>query len=205
MPQYELDFTNVESYALLGAGTHSVIVSKAEYKTASTGTPMLSVTYKNSNGDAAFDNFTLVPQSLWKLKMFLEAVFGVPITGKINLDPATLLNRPLVIKIQDEPYIDDMGKAGSRARVLPEYTVAQISAVVNTPINPNSPSNLFNNPGMPQPPVQNISSPTPTPIPTPTPVVPQPNPVVTPVIPTTPSIPQAGSAEPARPKLPWER
>lgn len=83
-----LDFTNVESSSRMPAGTHRVTVSKVEAKKAQSGNDMLAVTYKNGNGDLAYDNFVLLPQALWKLKLFLEAVFNAPITGAIDLDPA---------------------------------------------------------------------------------------------------------------------
>lgn len=197
MPMIDLDFTNIETSKRMSAGTHQVIVSSSEIKTASSGNQMLSVVYKATDGSVAYDNFVLLPQSMWKLKMFLEAALQTPLNSKIQFNPKNILNKRLVIKVEDEEYINNNGEPAIRARVTSDYAPIPLDAMVGVA------------PSIPQAPAapQNV-----TPVP---PVAPQPQsipvaPVQSPVVPQSTSVSQptvdvAPTPTPvARPKLPWE-
>ena len=203
MPFVDLDFTNIETSRRMSAGTHQVSISSAEIKTAQSGNQMLAVTYKETDGSVAYDNFVLLPQSMWKLKMFLEAVFQTPLNSRMQLDPRNIIGKRLVIKVEDEEYINNSGEPATRARVTSDYASIPLDAMVGVaPSIPQTPTATPN--PVPVPPVasqpQSVPvAPATTPV-QPTPVVPTPQStptVETPVAPTPTAT--------ARPKLPWER
>lgn len=178
----DLDFTGVETSVKMRAGKQKVTVSAAELKKASTGSSMLAVTFKNAEGEVAFENFPLLPTTMWKLKMFLEAVYNTPITAQFRLNPDALVNKSLFITTEDEQYINSSGNPAVRARVLTDYaplSVTETLGVAPSPVMPTSPApSAMSTPVMPTAPTM------------PTEATPQPE--VKPVAPT------------ARPKLPWE-
>ena len=176
MALINLDFTNVESNRRLDPGVHTVSISNAELKKASTGADMLAITYRDDTGATAFDNFVILPQSMWKLKIFLEAVYNSPFTSKVSLDSKTLIGKKLIITTEDEEYINTNGQPAKRTRVIPEYKSITVTEMMGE---------------TPKPPFVE------TPKPEPEVVAPQPTPAPTPVQPTQPT-------RPARPKLPWE-
>ena len=196
MSLLNLDFTGIETSKRMSAGTHIVTISSAEAKTASSGNNMLAITYRDDTEDSvAYDNFVLLPQSMWKLKMFLEAVFQTPFTSKISLDPKNLVGRKLVIKTEDESYVNNEGNPAIRCRVLSDYAPIALNDMIGVAPAPAA-----------------VPNPTPvtpvTPTPNPTPVAPAPTvntsqPQVSPT-PTAPQVEVAPSATPSRPKLPWE-
>lgn len=92
------------------AGNYDVSVAKAELTTAkSSGKPMIAVQYRISEpeeheGRILFDNFSLQPQALWKLKGFLQALewAGIDEDG-LELDPAELIGAQLTVAVIQEP------------------------------------------------------------------------------------------------------
>ena len=193
MALLNLDFTNIETNKRMSAGTHTVIISSAEVKPASTGAQMLSITYKDEEGATAFDNFVILPQSLWKLKIFLEAVFNTPFTSKINLEPKSLLNKKLIITTEDEEYINSNGQPATRARVSTDYKAVSVASMMGvTPKTIETPK-----------PVERPTPVQPTPVAPTQPTIPV---LETPVedVPTMPTETPTTSAPTNRPKLPWE-
>ena len=99
---YELDFTGVQSSNLIPEGIHTVRVSSAEFKKASTGSDQLQVTFEASDGAIRSAWYSLVPQALWKLKGFLE-VLGIPCEGKIKLNTAAFKGKTCSITVEPDP------------------------------------------------------------------------------------------------------
>lgn len=229
----QLDFTNVQVNQKMEAGTKIVTITNAETKTASTGSPMIAVTYTDDAGGVAFDNFVLLPQSLWELKIFLEAVFQTPFTSKINFEPKSLKGKRLVVTVEDEEYVNTEGKTAIRSRVfdykplsvtemmgvtpttpfakpadnfMGDYMAGNASVPVGTPVSnvpPVAPAQPVVNPT--PAPVSPVVNPAPTVAPTPTvPVAPTPSvQPQQPAVNTTPVQPQATPVM-SKPKLPWE-
>lgn len=227
-----LDFTNIETSRRMSAGTHQVTISSAEIKTASSGNQMLAVVYRDADGAVAYDNFVLLPQSMWKLKMFLETVFQVPFNSKIQFDPKNIVNRKLIIKVEDEDYVSpSTGEPSVRARVTSDYQPVPLDSMIGiAPSIPQTPTAVPNS--TPVPPVGTIQQSTPggltTPVITepalqptvvqPAPVYPRQEPVqpvapvesapIPPVPQPTPVVETPVAPTPtatSRPKLPWEK
>lgn len=230
-----LDFTNIETSRRMSAGTHQVTISSSEIKTASSGNQMLAVTYRDADGAVAYDNFVLLPQSMWKLKMFLEAVFQAPFNSKVQFDPKNIVNRRLVIKVEDEDYVSpSTGEPSVRARVTSDYQPVPLDSMIGiAPSIPQTPTAAPN--PAPVPPVGTIQQSAPggitTPVPPvipkaavqptvvqPAPVYPGQEPVqpaapvesapIPPVPQSTPVVETPVAPTPtatSRPKLPWEK
>lgn len=99
---FELDFTGIESSNLIPEGTHTVVVSDAEFKKASTGSDQLQVTFKTADGAVRSSWYNLQPQALWKLKGFLETI-GIPCEGKIKLNTKTIIGKTCQITVEKDP------------------------------------------------------------------------------------------------------
>lgn len=163
-----LDFTNVKELTNLSAGKHVLKVKKYEQVTASTGSPMLTITFENAKGDTGVDNFVLTEKALWKFKSLLVALFKQNFTGQFNFDLDQMIGRTCTAVAKEEEYVKQDGTPAIRM-VLDNYMpVNDADAMGMTPQAP----------GMPQPtaPVQ----------PTVPPVMAQPQAPVTPVAPQAP-------------------
>lgn len=101
------------SFEPVPAGNYGVSIVKAEQKLAkSSGKPMIAVQYRVSEpeeheGRILFDNFSLQPQALWKLKTILEALDwpGVDEDG-LEFTADELLGAELVVSVIQEPGRD---------------------------------------------------------------------------------------------------
>lgn len=217
----DLDFTGVEANKRMSAGTHRVVISNAEIKDASTGSKMLTITCRDKNeGSTAYDNFTLVPQALWKLKIFLEAVFQVPYTAKTRLNTEALKNREVVVIVSEEDYLNNNGEPAKKA-VIDEYRPVAVGDAIGIAPQAPMPQMVAPQPTMPQNPVMpqvpNIPVQPTVPVqpaPAPQNVVPQnvaPQPYPAEEFPAPqPTVPQqeqpvVAPTPTTRPKLPWER
>jgi Protein of unknown function (DUF669) len=99
-----LDFTGVEAsqFDAHAAGWYDGTIFEVDARTASTGNPMLVVRYQFEDPEtggkfSVYENYVLVPQSMFKLKNLLLAL-GVPseeITGKFKLDERQLLGKEI--------------------------------------------------------------------------------------------------------------
>lgn len=99
---YELDFTGVQSTNYIPEGVHTVKVSGAEFKKASTGSDQLQVTFEAADGSIRSAWYSLLPQALWKLKGFLE-VIGIPCDGKIKLNTSVIKGKTCSITVEPDP------------------------------------------------------------------------------------------------------
>jgi hypothetical protein len=102
---YELDFTGIQSSNFIGEGVHTVRISEAEFKKASTGSDQLQLTFEASDGAIRSAWYSLVPQALWKLKGVLETL-GIPCDGKIKLNTAVFKNKVCTITVEPDPNDD---------------------------------------------------------------------------------------------------
>lgn len=121
----KLDFTNVEgqqTFDPIPAGKYLVEVSDYRESTASEaaknpGAPTISweLTVESTatgethiqdrsgkeikvEGRKVWENMTIVENSFWRLKAFLEAC-GFDVSGEIDFDPEEVLNTQLIVKV----------------------------------------------------------------------------------------------------------
>ena len=168
----KLDFTNVKDFTNLSVGKHVLKVKKYEQETASTGNPMLTITFENAQGETGIDRFVLTESALWKLKNLLTALFRQNFTGVLNFDLDSMIGRTCTAVAKEEEYVKQDGTSDIRI-VLDNYMpVNEADAMGVTPTAPQ--------PQAPVPPV----APQPQ-------VVAQPQAPVTPVTPVAPQAPVA--------------
>lgn len=123
--KYNVDFSNVENYALIDEGVYSVKILKAEEGTTQNGDDMIKATFQILKGDFKgqnlFDNFPIVDKALWKLKQMLEAC-GKKAEGKVAIDIAKLVGLTCKVNVEHEEY-----RSKERAKIT-EYISATSSA-----------------------------------------------------------------------------
>lgn len=113
----EVDFTGVESGGtLVPEGQHLCRVQEVTHELGeSSGQPYLKWKYQVATGPAKggilFDNTSLQPQALWKLKGLLESMgIAVP-SGKMKLVLAQYVGKTVGVEVMHEEY---QGKTKSR-------------------------------------------------------------------------------------------
>lgn len=214
-----LDFSNVKELTNLPAGKHVLKVKKYEQETASTGNPMLTITFENAQGEIGIDRFVLTESALWKLKNLFVALFKQNFTGKFNFDLDSMIGKTCTAVAKEEEYVKQDGTPDIRI-VLDNYM--PVNEADSMGVTPSAPQ-----PQAPVPPVapqpQVVAQPQPAVAPQPQPqVAPQPqvqpqqvytNPVygaqpeqvVVPAQPAQPT-PAQPTPAPATPvaKRPWE-
>ncbi len=105
-----IDFTGVESGGgrKVPDGEYLLKVVEVEVKDAQSGGQYLAFKYKVANGPFAgstvWDNASLKPQALWRLRTLLEAFGTNPSDGKMDLDIAKLVGRTVFVEIVNESY-----------------------------------------------------------------------------------------------------
>lgn len=154
MSKIQLDFTSLERKSRrIPAGTHLVTVVEAEIKqSAKSGNNYLSLKYEDTEGNTAYDTLTLVPQAMWRVKLFLDAVFATDFQDKIDLNTDNLLNKRLIIKVEDEEYINGDGNPATRSKVQSEYKgISTAEKLGVAPVVPNISNSVTSTP-----PVKNI-------------------------------------------------
>jgi hypothetical protein len=100
----EIDFEGVESgSSRIDDGSYPFYPSAIEEGVSSNDNPMLTFKWKCASGKfkgaTLYDNITLVPQALWKLKQVLEAM-GEEVDGVYSLDLDALMDEDNVIEIE---------------------------------------------------------------------------------------------------------
>lgn len=142
---FDLDFTGVESYNNLGEGTHNVKVASAEFSKAGTGSDQLTLRFEDGNGATKMAWLSLVPQALWKVKQFLEAI-GIDASGRLRLDTRSLVGKTLQIVIEQDPndesrlIITKYNKVAQAAATQQAAPVAPIAAAIpQAPVAPAMP------------------------------------------------------------------
>ncbi len=88
-----IDFTNIQEFEVIEPGVYAATVSKAEAKVASTGSPMIALTFTLEDdpyeGRKVFSNLVLHPNALWRVKRDMIA-FGweaEDLEGEIDVEP----------------------------------------------------------------------------------------------------------------------
>lgn len=113
---WKVDFTGVESGGkVLSEGRHLLQVDSIEEKEGeSSGEPYLAVKFKvvsdKGSGTPVYDNFSLQPQSLWKLRGMLESM-GVEVDGEFEFTPDDLADHTVGAEVVHEEY---QGKVKNR-------------------------------------------------------------------------------------------
>lgn len=103
-----VDFTGVESGGRsCPDGTYRFSVVEAEKTESSEGNDMFKVKLKGLSGKAkgvgVFDNLSLLPQALWKVKGFIESLGGEA-DGEVEIDPADWIGEEVTAVIINENY-----------------------------------------------------------------------------------------------------
>lgn len=145
-----LDFSNVKELTNLPAGKHVLKVKKYEQVTASTGSPMITVTFENAKGDIGIDNFVLTENALWKLKSLMVALFKQNFTGAFNFDLDTMIGRTCTAVAKEEEYVKQDGTPSIRT-VLDNYMPVNDADAMG--VTPNAPVPPMAQPQAPVPPV----------------------------------------------------
>lgn len=105
-----LDFSSVPSRDALEEGIYNLQIAKIEEATSSTGNPMLKVEFDVLGVPGArklWDNYVLIPKSLWKLKELFGAL-GIDTDALVEMDPMELVGESVQAKIVQETYNGDV-------------------------------------------------------------------------------------------------
>lgn len=140
MSKIQLDFTSLEKRTKrIPAGTHIVTISEAEIKqSARSGNNYLALKYEDTEGNTAYDTLTLVPQAMWRVKLFMDAVFATDFQERIDLNTDNLIGKRLIIKVEDEEYVNGDGNPSTRSKVQSEYKgISTADALGVAPKTPN--------------------------------------------------------------------
>jgi hypothetical protein len=140
MSKIQLDFSNLEKRGKrIPVGTHIVTIVEAEIKqSAKSGNNYLSLKYEDTEGNTAYDTLTLVPQAMWRVKLFMDAVFATDFQERIDLNTDNLLNKKLIVKIEEEEYLNTEGNPATRSKVMSEYK--GISTADSLGVSPKAPN-----------------------------------------------------------------
>jgi Protein of unknown function (DUF669) len=106
----DVDFEGVESGGFnLEDGTYAAEITKAESTESSEGNPMIVVSWVVTDGPKKgtklnYDNISLLPQALWKLKALLEAL-GVEVPdSSLSVEESDLVGGECSIEVTNETY-----------------------------------------------------------------------------------------------------
>jgi hypothetical protein len=89
-------------------GIYPVIIHEIEEKESSSGNPMLlvkwKITGKKGKGALLWDNLSLQPQALWRLKGMLEALGEDVPDSMLDLDLDDLVGKEARVQVENEKY-----------------------------------------------------------------------------------------------------
>jgi len=93
---------------LVPEGTYAVIVTDAEEKTSSKGTPGigldLEITEGSEKGRAVWDTAWVTEKAMWRVKKVLSALkYEIP-EGEFDLNTADLIGRRMFVSVEHEKY-----------------------------------------------------------------------------------------------------
>jgi hypothetical protein len=93
---------------LVPEGTYAVIVTDAEEKTSSKGTPGigldLEITEGSEKGRAVWDTAWVTEKAMWRVKKVLSALkYEIP-EGEFDLNTADLIGRRAFVSVEHEEY-----------------------------------------------------------------------------------------------------
>lgn len=105
-----VDFTGVETGGRpCPDGTYKAEITAFTQEESSTGNPMIVAKYKVLNGKGKgaliYDNLSLQPQALFRLKAVCEAC-GIEADGAADLDLDDMVGQELLIDVENETYED---------------------------------------------------------------------------------------------------
>lgn len=150
----KVDFTGVEASGggrLLPEGPLQLEVEEVEQREGEdSGKPYLAFTFTVSEGDyegtKAWDNMSLQPQSLWKLRGFMEAAGLETVDGEMDIDPDELIGLNVMADIVHEEYkgkqkhrvagysmLEDSGAGGELSSSKPSSGPKKKAAAKDTP------------------------------------------------------------------------
>lgn len=103
-----VDFTGVESGGrACPDGTFKAEITSAVEEESSTGNPMVVAKFKILNGKGKgaliYDNLSLQPQALFRLKALCEAV-GIEADGAADIDLDELVEQEILVDVENETY-----------------------------------------------------------------------------------------------------
>jgi hypothetical protein len=99
-----LNFSGVGSGKVLPEGVYQLNIDDVQEKVSSSGNPMLLVRFKEPQENTAiFENYVLIPDSLWKLKELLTPC-GIDCDGEIDFDPQSIVGMTVTAKVIQELY-----------------------------------------------------------------------------------------------------
>lgn len=104
-----VDFSGVEAGGIkVEDGVYTVKVEKVAQDESSSGNPMLKLEYRiegpKSKGAKLYDNLSLLPQSLWKLRGFLQCL-GVEVEdGPTEMETDDWVGEELNVEVTNEKY-----------------------------------------------------------------------------------------------------
>lgn len=151
-----LDFSNVRELTNLSAGKHVLKVKKYEQVQASTGNPMLTITFENAQGEIGIDNFVLTESALWKLKSLMVALFKQNFSGKFDFNLDTMIGKTCTAVAREEEYVKQDGTTSIRTvldNYLPVNDADSMGVTPNAPQAPQPQVVQPQAPVMPQAPV----------------------------------------------------
>jgi hypothetical protein len=117
-----VDLTGVETgVKAIPEGTYSVKVAEAEIVESQSGNPMVKIVFEvtegKQKGSKLFENVSLQPQALFKLKALLLALgYDIP-DGAFDLDVTELLDLECEVEVAHEKY-----EGKNRAKIV-EYII----------------------------------------------------------------------------------
>lgn len=111
-----VDFTGVEAGGRpCPDGTFKAEITSFEQEESSTGNEMIVAKYKiltgKGKGAIIYDNLSLQPQALFRLKSLCEAL-GIEADGATDLDPEDFVGQEVLVDVENETY---EGKKRARA------------------------------------------------------------------------------------------
>lgn len=103
-----VDFTGVESGGrACPDGTFKAEITAAAEEESSTGNPMIVAKFKILNGKGKgaliYDNLSLQPQALFRLKALCEAV-GLEVDGAADIDLDDIIGEEILVDVENETY-----------------------------------------------------------------------------------------------------
>src|SRR3954471_15041001 len=103
-----VDFTGVESGGrACPDGTFKAEITAAAEEESSTGNPMVVAKFKiltgKGKGALIYDNLSLQPQALFRLKALCEAL-GIEAEGAVDIDFDELVGQEILVDVENETY-----------------------------------------------------------------------------------------------------
>lgn len=99
----KVNFDGVETRGIVEEGLTRLQVEEAEIKEGKKA-PYVSWKFKTREGGVVYDNTSMSPKALWRLKAVLEALGETNLGGNFNFTPRRYLRKWLTAEIGHETY-----------------------------------------------------------------------------------------------------